>query len=90
MAVKVQNLDPEIISFITNVAELASLKTRIEDDKLSPYISLREASLKYGANVVKRWRNEGRIEFIKDGNRTSKIRIDRFKIAVVAKASNRS
>jgi hypothetical protein len=80
--------DPEEIRFIIEIAELASLKTRIEDDKLSPDISLRQAQRKYGAAIVNRWIREHLITLRQDGP-NMKYRIDRIQIEVVSKASNR-
>ena len=81
--------DIEMINFMIDIAELASMKTRIEDDKLKPYISFREAARLHGAAIVKRWHDEGLIEFLQDGP-NSKIRIERIRIEAVAKASNRA
>ena len=81
--------DIEMINLMIDIATLASLKTRIEDDKLSPFMSLSEAQRKYKTAIVNRWIKEGLITKIKDGNNTSKVRIDRVKIEAVSKASNR-
>lgn len=80
--------DPETINMMIDIAELASLKTRIEDDKISPYISFQEAGRKYGIAIVKAWKDEGLIKFIQDKPK-GKIRIDRLKIEAVSKSSNR-
>lgn len=81
--------DVEMINLLIDVAEIASMKTRIEDKKLSPFISFREAARLHGAAIVKRWHNEGLIEFLQDGPNT-KIRIDRLRLEAVAKMSNRA
>jgi hypothetical protein len=86
---RIQDIDPEMINLMQTMAELGSLKTRIEDDKISPYMTITEAKEKYGAANVKFWRDKGLIQVLKDGNRNAKTRIDRFRIAVVAKQSNR-
>ena len=80
--------DPEMIRLMIDIAELASLKTRIEDDKLSPDISLRAAQRKYGTGAVNRWIKEGLIKPRQDGP-NQKCRIDRIQIEAVNKASNR-
>jgi len=81
--------DIETINLMIEVATLASLKTRIEDDKLSPYLSLSEAQRKYKTAIVNRWIREGLVTKIKDGNSTSRVRIDRVQIEAVSKVSNR-
>jgi hypothetical protein len=81
--------DIETINWMIDVAELASLKTRIEDDKLSPDLTLRAAQRKYGITNVNRWIKESLVHPRKDGDRNSKVRIDRVEIEAVNKASNR-
>lgn len=71
-----------------DIAELASLKTRIEDDKLSPDLSKKEAERKYGYVNVNRWIKEHLIDIRQDGP-NKKYRIDRLQIEAVNKASNR-
>lgn len=80
--------DPETVNRVLDLLELASLKTRIEDDKISPYISFQEAGRKYGIAIIKAWKDEGLIKFIQDKPK-GKIRIDRLRLEVVAKDSNR-
>jgi hypothetical protein len=86
---KVQDIDPEMVVLIQRITETAVIRTRIEDGKLKPYMSLREAEEAYGADHVSAWRKAGLIQCLKDGERNSKIRIDRFKIATVAASSQR-
>jgi hypothetical protein len=80
--------DPETINMMLEIAELAVLKRDIDKGDEKPYISFREASRRYGAGVVKGWRDQGSIIFLQDGP-NKKIRIDRMQLEAVAKASNR-
>lgn len=57
---------------------------------LKPYISLREAYKIYGRATVDRWIEEGLVHVIKDGTNTSKCRIKRDEIELVASISNRA
>jgi hypothetical protein len=80
--------DPEMINLMIDVAELASLRTRIEDGKQKPYVSFREAGRKYGSGVVRVWIDQGLVKVLQDSPGT-KIRIDRMRLEAVAKACNR-
>lgn len=57
---------------------------------LKPYISLREAYKQFGRATVDRWIAEGLVAVIKDGTSTSKCRIKREDIELVASMSNRA
>lgn len=57
---------------------------------LKPYISLREAQKTYGRATVDRWISEGLVHIIKDGTTTSKCRIKREEIELIASMSNRA
>lgn len=57
---------------------------------LKPYISLRDAYKTYGRATVDRWIDERLVHVIKDGTTTSKCRIKRDEIELVAAMSNRA
>lgn len=57
---------------------------------LKPYISLNQAYKTYGRKTVDRWADEKLISIIKDGTGTSKCRIKREEIELVAATSNRA
>jgi hypothetical protein len=57
--------------------------------QLRPYLSLKEAYRKYGQGTVERWVDEGLIVKIKDGPGSSRVRIEREKIELIAGESNR-
>lgn len=57
---------------------------------LKPYLNLNQAYKLYGRGTVDRWANEKLITIIKDGTGTSKCRIKRDEIELVASLSNRS
>src|SRR5664280_2568922 len=87
--IQIQDIDPEMVVFIQRIGETIAIKTRIEDRRLKPYMSLTEAEEMYSADHVAAWRKAGLIICDKDGPRNSKIRIDRYRIAVVAASSHR-
>lgn len=57
---------------------------------IKPYISLNQAYKTYGRNTVDRWASEKLITIIKDGTGTSKCRIKRDEIELIASMSNRT
>jgi hypothetical protein len=81
--------DVDTINLLIEVAELAATKALIKTGKLSQDVSYREAGRMYGPAVVKRWKEEGLIEFKQDGP-NAKIRIDRLRLEAVSKECNRS
>lgn len=64
-------------------------KAVAECGMLRPYISLKQAYRMYGQGTVERWADEGLIVKIKDGPGSSRVRIDRQQIELVAGESNR-
>ena len=58
--------------------------------KRKPYMSLNQAYKMYGRKTVNRWADEGLIDIMKDGTSTSKCRISRKDIELVASMSNRA
>lgn len=79
----------ELKNLIKDAAEVATIKTLIEVGQLPPFLSKREAYKKYGEGVVKRWISEGLIKVQKDGNNTSKCRLDRIELESLSRANNR-
>ena len=75
---------------LTDVAEIAVQKTLIATGNLKPYISLNQAYKMYGRSTVDRWAEKGLVKLLKDGDKNSRVRIDRVEIETVAKTSNRS
>ncbi len=65
-------------------------KFAVKHGLIKPYLSLNEAYKMYGRRTVERWIAEGLIEIQKDGTRTSKCRILREQIELVASQSNRA
>lgn len=82
--------DTEYRRAMMDAAEIAAQKVLMTTGHLKPFISLRQAYKAYGEGNVERWRREGLIQVIKDGDRNSKVRIDRLQIEAVARTSNRT
>lgn len=61
-----------------------------ELELLKPYLSLNRCYKRWGRKTVDRWADEGLITVIKDGTGTSKCRVLREQIELVASRSNRS
>lgn len=71
------------------IMEVGYRKCAAECGLLKPYISQKEAFDKYGRGTVERWIDEGLIVVVKDGPGSSKCRIKRDEIELVAATSNR-
>ena len=82
--------DIEYRRAMLDAAEIAAQKVLVSTGQLKPYMSLRQAYKLYGERNVERWRKEGLIKAVKDGDRNSKVRIDRLEIESVARTSNRA
>ena len=72
------------------VIDAALERFAVKYDLIKPYLSMNEAYKKYGRGTVDRWIAEGLINPIKDGTGTSKRRIERKQIELLAAMSNRS
>lgn len=71
------------------IIEVAVNKVVVECELKKPYLSLNQAYKRYGRKTVDRWAAEKMITIIKDGTGTSKCRIKRDEIELVAAMSNR-
>ena len=71
------------------IIEVAVSKIAVDCGLRKPYLSLNQAYKKYGRKTVNRWIAEKRITVIRDGTGTSKCRIKREEIELVAATSNR-
>jgi hypothetical protein len=78
-----------LMGMLKDAAELGAQIALAKSGSIKPYISKREAYRIYGRGTVERWIKEELISPLKDGNDTSKIRIDRAQIESVSKAYNR-
>lgn len=72
------------------IMEVGYHKCAVECGLMTAYISLRLAFKMYGRKTVLRWADEKLITVIKDGTGTSKCRIKRDEIELIAAASNRA
>jgi hypothetical protein len=69
--------------------EIGMKRMAIELGAIKPFLSKSEAYKIYGRGIIDRWLAEGLIKMQKDGNASSKFRIDRMQLEIVSKASNR-
>jgi hypothetical protein len=76
-------------AMLHDAAELGAKTALTEAGLVKPYISKSQAVKMAGRASVNRWVQEGLITLIKDGPRTSKIRINRVQFESVMKTSNR-
>ena len=79
----------QLRTMLTDAAELGGKKALISIGKLSPTISKAEAYRLYGRAQVDRWIDERLIIPQKDGENTSRVRLDRMRLETIAKSSNR-
>ena len=86
---KARLLDRDFIWQLRAAYECGYRKCAEQLGHLKPYISLNEAYRTYGRATVDRWVKEGLVEIIKDGTNSSKCRIHRETIEIVASMSNR-
>ena len=80
----------ELLGLLSEAAEAGANKALIESGALKPFISKNQADKSYGRRNVDRWIREGLVIAIKDGTNSSSVRIDRVKIDLVSKSSNRA
>lgn len=90
MALNIPQTEIEFRNALIDAAELGAKKALEQAGFIKPYLKLREAYRLYGEAIVKRWIQEGLINPIKDGQRTSSVRINRMQLDSIAKASNRA
>jgi len=74
---------------LTDAAELGARRIAKELGISKPFMSQNEAWKIYGRRTIERWIEEGLITPQKDGNATSKIRLDRMELETLSKSSNR-
>lgn len=72
------------------IIDAAVSRVAVECGLRKPYLTQKEAHKRYGRKTVERWAAEGAITIIKDGTGTSKCRIKRSEIELVAATSNRA
>ena len=78
-----------LIEMLSDAAELGATAALSKLGLIRPYQSKSEAYKQYGESTIDRWIKEGLISVVKDGNHSSKCRINIQQIEAVAKASNR-
>ena len=80
----------EYMNALIDAAELGAKKALEGTGLVKPYLKISEAYRIYGRTTVDRWRKEGLIKPLKDGNDSATFRISRSQIEAVAKSANRS
>jgi hypothetical protein len=79
----------QLQNLLTASSEIAVQRVLVKLGLLKPSLSKSEAYNQYGRGTVDRWIREGLIKPNKDGNHSSKIRIDRIQLEILEKTSNR-
>lgn len=80
----------ELVRQIQNAYCAGYRKCLEEHGQMRPYMTLREAHTRYGRGTVDRWIKEGLVKSIKDGEHSSRRRISREQIELVAETANRA
>ena len=80
----------ELRNLLADAAELGATRALIHVGQLRPFLSQSEAYKIYGRKLIERWIKEGLIKAEKDGARNSGVRLDRLRLEVLAKSSNRA
>lgn len=75
---------------IESLMDVVVGKLAVECGLRKPYLSLNQCYKRWGRKTVNRWADEGLITIIKDGTGTSKCRVLRERIELVASMSNRA
>lgn len=81
--------EAQLKNIIISAIEIGILKGSMQKVSANPFVSKNEAFRTYGRTTVQGWIEQGLIKELKDGEGTSKIRIDRIQLAKIACASNR-
>jgi hypothetical protein len=76
-------------AMLQDAAELGSMAVLVRHGLVKSYISKQDAYNMYGRRIVDRWILEKLITPLKDGQTSSKWRINSLQIESIAKASNR-
>jgi len=87
---KLPETQQEFIRALQYAAELGGLRALEMAGLSKPFLKMREAKRMFGPQLVTRWIKEGLINPVKDGDRSSSIRINRIEIEAVARTANRS
>ena len=74
----------EIAEIITVLSSVSVIKLLIELGKIKPYLSRNEANKKYGRAFMDLLFMSGKLKIIKDGENTSKYRLDRVQLEALA------
>lgn len=80
----------QLQNLLQAASEIAVEKALMQLGMLKPFLSKTEAYNQYGRGTVDRWIQEGLVKVNKDGNNSSKVRIDRIQLEILSKASNRT
>jgi hypothetical protein len=77
----------EIADFIIELSSVAVIRMLVELGKISPYISRNEANKLYGKSLVDLWFSSGILKVIKNGEGTSKYRLDRVQLEALGRTN---
>lgn len=90
MSLQIPTTEIEYRNALIDAANVGAITALKNAGVIKPYLKLSEAQRLYGKAIVNRWISEGLIAPIKDGERTSSVRIDRTEIEAIARTCNRA
>jgi len=82
--------DYQVLKLLSKAFEIGYTKAVVDYGDLKPQMSKNEAYQRYGRKTVDRWINEGLIKLVQDGKNSSRMRLDRIQLEIIAATSNRN
>jgi len=90
MNYRIPSSELELVTLIESVANTAAVNALCKAGVLKPYLSKSEAYRLYGRGKVDFWLKSKMVDYVKDGENSSSLRLDRVRLEAVAQTSNRS
>jgi len=84
MTVKLEKY--QFIDILREASRLGAEQAMVESGVLIPYLTQNSAYKKYGRRAVDAWIREGSIVAHKNGERNSRVLLDRLELSMLAKA----
>lgn len=82
--------DYKLRQMLNDASEMGAKKALIDAGLDKPFLKKAEAFKLYGRSTVERWIKEGLIKPSKDGGQTTTTRLDKMRLALLSKTSNRN
>jgi hypothetical protein len=75
----------QLTDILKRAAQLGAESALEQSGLVKPYLTQTSAYKKYGRRIVDKWIKEGRVTIHKQGDRNSKVLIDRLELSAAAK-----